>query len=463
MKRLYLRIYVAMLASLAIFGLLAAVLFKVGLERDRERPDERALLAEVIAAVLPPPEAPPDAQRAALERWHRSSGADLGLFDAQRRPIAAAGGPVPAPADGAGDRRGGREPSRDGGPAVWSLRLPDGRWAVARPVDGRAPRPFAWGLLLVALAAAVALGAYPVARRLARRLERLQSGVEALGGGDLSARVPVQGRDEVAGLATRFNEAAARIEALVAAQRALLANASHELRSPLARLRVAASMLAEADGPRRDALVREVEQDVAELDALIDEILLASRLDAGAGIVSEPVDLLAVLAEECARTSAQLSVDPSGPPAAARVPGGSRAAPEPVAAAAVTGDPRLLRRLLRNLLENARRHAAGSPIEVSLRADAAGVRIDVADRGPGVPEAERERIFEPFHRLAGHGESRGGVGLGLALVRQIALRHGADVRCLPRDGGGSLFRVTLPATGAGIQAEGGRRVPTTTG
>jgi signal transduction histidine kinase len=115
----------------------------------------------------------------------------------------------------------------------------------------------------------------------------------------------------------------------------------------------------------------------------------------------------------------------------------------------VDGDPRLLRRLARNLLENARRHGAGAEVEGVLRAGADGPSFEVLDRGPGVPEAERERIFEPFHRLAGHGESAGGVGLGLALVRQIARRHGAEVECLPREGGGSRFRVRFGAASGG--------------
>jgi signal transduction histidine kinase len=111
----------------------------------------------------------------------------------------------------------------------------------------------------------------------------------------------------------------------------------------------------------------------------------------------------------------------------------------------VDGDPRLLRRMVRNLLENARRHGAGTPVEVRAWREASGPAFEVLDRGPGVPEAERERIFEPFHRLAGHGEGSGGVGLGLSLVRQIARRHGASVACLPREGGGSRFAVRFGA------------------
>jgi signal transduction histidine kinase len=110
----------------------------------------------------------------------------------------------------------------------------------------------------------------------------------------------------------------------------------------------------------------------------------------------------------------------------------------------VLGDERLLRRALRNLLENARRYGAGE-IEVFVERAGTGARLSVCDRGPGVPEAFRERIFEAFFRLPGHAEREGGVGLGLSLVRQIAERHGGSVRCEAREGGGSCFVVTLPA------------------
>ena len=433
MRRLYLKIYIAVLASLAIFALLAAIGWKVAFDRERAGSDERALIGELVSELLPASDAPEPLQRAALERWQKRSGVDLALFDAQRRPIASAGRPIPPPASNDGGREGregGWGWSADHGPPVWSVRLPDGRWAVARPWRSRGGPPVAWGALLLALTVAVAIGAYPMVRRLTRRLERLQLGVEALGAGDLSARVPVHGRDEIAALASSFNRSAARIETLVRAQRSLLANASHELRSPLARLRMAAALLAGDTSPevRRAELRREVERNVAELDELVDEILLASRLDSDMPIGREPVDLLALLAEECARVDASLGTESA----------------ESAAQGTVDGDPKLLRRLVRNLLENARRHGEGSAIDVTLRTGPGLVAFDVCDRGPGVPPAERERIFEPFHRLAGHGESSGGVGLGLALVRQIALRHGAGVSCLPRQGGGSCFRVTIP-------------------
>jgi signal transduction histidine kinase len=160
------------------------------------------------------------------------------------------------------------------------------------------------------------------------------------------------------------------------------------------------------------------------LDALIGELLLASRLDALEHLErTEDVDLLALLAEEGARTGAEVSGE----------------------SVCIQGDTRMLRRLMRNLLENAQRYAAGSSIEASVVSlTPAGARLCVADRGPGVPEPERERIFEPFYRPTGLRErGDGGVGLGLALVRQIARHHGGDVRCVPRAGAGTCFEVDL--------------------
>jgi len=201
----------------------------------------------------------------------------------------------------------------------------------------------------------------------------------------------------VAQLAGSFNRAAQRIEELVGAHKSLLANASHELRTPLARIRMALEL-----GKDR----REIERDIAELDTLIDEILLASRLDATRSLETvEEVDLLALAAEEAARYDVEVNGEP----------------------AVMRGDARLLRRAIRNLLENARRHGA-PPIKVSVRKN----EIRVCDGGAGVPPAERERIFEPFN-------SRRGTGLGLALVRQIARRHGGDARCE-----GNCFVITLP-------------------
>ena len=151
-------------------------------------------------------------------------------------------------------------------------------------------------------------------------------------------------------------------------------------------------------------------------------MLLASRLDASNSLDQhEPVDLLGLAAEEAARVDGAVDGIPLS----------------------VSGDERLLRRALRNLLENARRYG-GNEVSVLLERDGDRANVMICDRGPGVPETMRERIFEPFFRLPGHAEQAGGVGLGLSLVKQIAERHGGQVRCQARDGGGSCFLLALP-------------------
>jgi len=418
--RLHWRIWLAVLAGLAAFAVLGALGWKLLGERPYNT--QRQIFAELAAGVLPPAGASGAELRSALEHWSPRLRSHLALYAADGTPLAATRPDMPRPPLERPDEDWVRGP----GGSAYVMQLPDGRFLLASRVSGGGGGP-PLGMLtaLVLLALAVGAATYPVARRLTRRLERLQASVERLGGGDLSARVKIEGRDEIAQLAASFNRAAERIEDLVRAQKSLLANASHELRSPLARVRMAVEMLKDStDAARADRLRAEVERNIVELDALIEEILLASRLEAtdvraGFG----PVDLVALAADAAAQAQVQLQLT-AGP-------------------LTVQGDARLLRRLLRNLLENAERHGGGG-IELTLAAEHDAAVLCVLDRGPGVPADERQRIFEPFYRVAGRAESAGGVGLGLALVRRIAEQHGGSVVCEPRDGGGSLFRVTLP-------------------
>jgi len=294
----------------------------------------------------------------------------------------------------------------------------------ARRHPPRTHLPLLSGLIFLALV--MAIGAYPVARRLTKRLETLAAGVARWGAGDLAYRAPVRGHDEVATLAATFNRAAARVATLVAQQRELLANASHELRSPLARLRMALELVEEEDGrERRAELVEAARDDIVDLDALIEELLLMARTDGRTPRRPlEAVDLGALLDEEAARV---------GTPVAAS------------SAVCIQGDPLMLRHLVRNLLENAERHAAGKEVRASIETGERCLTLVVEDRGPGVPEAERERIFAPFYRLPGARDT--GAGVGLALVRQVARYHGGEARVVAREGGGSRFEVTLPLQG----------------
>ncbi len=417
MRRLYLRIYLAVLVSLVAFALVAGALW-------RHLGDGRGYAFEVAGVlaqnVLPPAGAPAPEQQAALERLAANLRADIALFAADRTRLAAVGAPLAAPDPGR--ERGGW--LRAWGPPAGVIHLRDGRWLVGRVRSEHRPTGAALFVTLGLLALAVGVGAYPAVRRLTTRLERLQAGVESLGGGNLSSRVPIEGRDEVARLAESFNRAAGRIEELVSAHKTLLANASHELRTPLTRIRMAVELLKTAADPARK---HELERDIAELDALIEEILLASRLDAVAALdVDEDVDLLALASEECARYE-QAALE--GQPVTVR------------------GDPRLLRRMIRNLLENARRHGA-PPIDVRVRDAGGSIELTVCDHGPGIPDAEREDAFRPFRRIGGP-EASTGAGLGLALVRQIARRHRGDARYLGRVQSRSCFVVSLPGS-AGV-------------
>jgi two-component system, OmpR family, sensor kinase len=300
---------------------------------------------------------------------------------------------------------------------------PAGETLPARPWLGRGPGGFLWVLAIVALA--VAIGSYPIIRRLTQRLEDLRTGVERWGEGDLSARIEESGSDELAFLAQRFNHAAERVQRLMESHKSLLANASHELRSPLARIRMGIELMDPAAAS--PAFKREIERNIAELDQLIDEILLASRLDAKESDIGtmEPVDVTGLAAEECARAGAEL------------------VATEDNRELVVQGVPKLLRRAMRNLLENARRYSDG-PVTVEVRREGRNAVIRVRDRGPGVPPAERERIFEPFYRLSGMSERHGGVGLGLSLVRSITQRHHGSVSCEDQEGGGACFVLRIP-------------------
>jgi signal transduction histidine kinase len=411
MRHLYQSIYLAMIASLVAVVVVAGGLWRFG---SAQTPVGQGaeFASEFAAAALPDATRPEADQRRAIETLSARLRADITLFDAARQPIAVAG--IPAPAPGPRAEKFGMLHDREG--AAWSLQLPDGRWLVARLPPRHGNPILGLVVFLAAIAGVIALCAYPLVRGLTRRIERLQRGVETLGAGDLAARVKVEGRDEVAQLARGFNAAAGRIESLVGAQRMLLANTSHELRTPLARIKLGLELLEQTNDPKYRAALR---TDLDELDDLIEEILLTSRLGATNELRDvESIDLLALAAEESARHD---DVTASGE------------------SVQIEGEARLLARLLRNLLENAARHGK-PPIEVSVKREEDFAILAVADNGAGVPVAERERVFEAFHQL--NGDARGS-GLGLDIARRIARLHGGDARVVDAPGGGALFEVRL--------------------
>ncbi|MFZ4624150.1 MAG: sensor histidine kinase [Rhodoferax sp.] len=439
LNKLYLRIWLAVVLAVAVLTLLVGWLWRLAAEpplRDVVLQNEAG---QVIGRGRSRPQ-PEDAE----DRPARELPPAGPHYRRLRRGAAApAALPVP-PAELAqpGPVVASAEPERPVGPE-FMLQMHDGQTMrmhlMRAPASFWSRPPFGFAWMLVWVGIAVALATYPIVRTLTRRLERLQDGVQQWGAGDLSIRVSESGQDEIAFLARRFNHAAEHIqtlvqshEALLASQKSLLANASHELRSPLARIRMGLELLGPSATP---AFRNEIARNINELDALIEEILLASRLDAREADVGtvEPVDLIGLAAEECARVDAELDWQP------ARLADNTPVTSELV----VQGVTKLLRRALRNLLENARRHAAGD-IVLTLRQHGDRLEIRVCDRGPGVPEALQERIFEPFYRLPGATERDGGVGLGLALVKSIAVRHGGRAFCENRAGGGACFVIELP-------------------
>ncbi|MBP8287760.1 MAG: HAMP domain-containing histidine kinase [Rhodoferax sp.] len=439
LNKLYFRIWLAVVLAVAVLTLLVGWIWRMAAEPPLRDVVVRNEAGQVIGRGRRPLAPNEITDRPELEsgpQWRQRSPED----PASRARGSRGRGPR---ADADHDMEPGTDQDRPGG-TEFMVRMHDGqtmrmRFLRAPPsIWSRPPFGFAWMLVWVGIA--VALATYPIVRTLTRRLEGLQDGVKQWGDGDLSARVPETGHDEVAFLARRFNHAAERIqtlvqshESLLASQKSLLANASHELRSPLARIRIGLELL----GPAASVEFKsEIARNINELDQLIEEILLASRLDAREADMGtvESVDLIGLAAEECARVGAELDIAASN----AGTTDGSGATE-----LAVQGVAKLLRRAVRNLLENARRHAAGE-IRLQLAQRKGTVVLRVCDRGPGVPSALQERIFEPFYRLPGATERDGGVGLGLALVKSITLRHGGRVFCEDHPGGGACFVIELP-------------------
>jgi signal transduction histidine kinase len=420
-QKLYVRIWLAVVLAVAVLTLLVGWAWRMTAEPPLREVVVRNATGDIIGNGQVRLGRGPEGSA-----WHAD----------QHRPRNAAGAAPPElPLEAENSHDDGQEIALHGkygsGPE-FTVRMNDGQTMhlhLPRPPSGnwRAPFGFFWTLGLVAVA--VALAIYPIVRRLTHRLEALQRNVQRWGDGDLSVRMPTGGMDEVGFLADRFNTAAEQIEtlvktreALLASQKSLLANASHELRSPLTRIRMGLELMGAATSPTAK---NEISRNIGELDQLIDEILLASRLDAKEADLGtvEPVDLVGIAAEECARTQATLDVEVS----AVQVPGVSK----------------LMRRVVRNLLENARRYGAGEVV-LNLRSADGFAVLQVNDRGPGVPAELSERIFEPFYRLPGASEREGGVGLGLALVKSITQRHGGTVQCRNRPDGGACFEVRLP-------------------
>jgi two-component system osmolarity sensor histidine kinase EnvZ len=276
-----------------------------------------------------------------------------------------------------------------------------------------------WGAGLLALALA---GAWLIASNLARPLAALTRAAERIGRGDPHQPLAEEGPRELKTLAAAFNRMARDLESMERERAMVLAGISHDLRTPLSRMRLALEMsgAAKEEMPGDfDAMVA----DIDEIDAIIGQFLDFAR---GVNEDKKPQDLGALLddiADHYTRLGKRIEIrkENIGPLRFARM---------------------AVRRAVSNLVDNALRHAS-EPIEMELRKSASGVVIEVRDRGPGIPAAETERLKRPFTRLDAARSGRGGAGLGLAIVERVARAHGGGLELLPRDGGGLVARLAL--------------------
>jgi len=279
--------------------------------------------------------------------------------------------------------------------------------------------------LLVAIAGALVIlfTSLLLVRRLTRPLARLATAAGQIGRGDAFVPLPETGPREIAVLTQRFNRMAAEISELLTNRTTLFAGISHDLRTPITRMRLALEMLPEATAPE---LVERLCQDLDEMSRLITETLeLARGLEPHA---AELVDLRDFI---------------DGVVTAIRQ-GGGVIEWSPAACCYCPVDTLALQRVLTNLLDNAVRYS-NSPVELHCDCDAVAAVIRVLDRGPGIPEQDRDKVFQPFHRLEGSRSRRtGGSGLGLAITRQLCDVHGWDIQLLPRTGGGTEAHLRIP-------------------
>jgi signal transduction histidine kinase len=468
-KRLYARIYLHFLGVLVVVGIASSIVFATGWRVDFLRNWTVRLAAH--SAHVVGRQADTAARIATVKHISDELGMDVTLRDLDGRIVASTGAEMPALsaedmqhviADGASLLPHRRHwlavaPVRDSTRQVIGFleTTPMHRfapWSVLRPL-----------LMVAVVLLVVGIATFPLARRISRPVERLTEASRRFGAGDLSYRVPLHwlerrnarwrdrknGRrahrhhpelDELVDLSRAWNEMAERIEKLVRGQRELLANVSHELRSPLARIRVALELL--PDDAATEARRRDLAGDLGELEQLIDDVLTTSRLDAtGLPVHIERVsvgDLLGQLAERAAHdpltTGKPVRVDADG-------------------VGEIDADQALLKRALWNLVENAAKYGT-PPIVLDAARDGERVRLSVTDEGAGIPPEDREHVFDPFYRRdkartpGASSEARSGYGLGLTLARRVAEVHGGSIRidATRPDGQGCKITLELPLT-----------------
>ncbi len=308
------------------------------------------------------------------------------------------------------------EPAADGGSYLFV-------WDYGEHVRGLHAKML-W--LLLFLVTGVVCTAYLFQRRLLRPVRLLDDGVQRLSSGDLNVAVPVVTHNEFGALTAAFNTMVGRVKQMIQARDQLLLDVSHELRSPLTRLKVALALLPEDEN--RAGMVG----DLNEMEAMISELLELERLREGRGIRRERQDMVRLLHELHETFN-------SGSPGV-RLLGAAAAIPLDI-------DREKIKTVLRNLLENARKFSLvdSRPIEIEAEEEAGAVIVRVRDDGPGIPDADLPNLFEPFYRVdRSRSRKTGGYGLGLSICRRIMEAHGGSITVTNNRGRGACFVLTFP-------------------
>ena len=443
MGRLFWKFFFAFWLSLLVAG--AAVGTAVWLHNQADRDEIRLLqggpraawVLDTASTILE--SAGPEGLRGLLNRWQRRPWrSQLMVVDRQGRDLLGRSVPAEALASARAARaaHGAEEQVRE-------VALPSGESYLLfvtsdgdahPPRDRRPANPSPMLPILIGLLASLGFSAL-LAWYLSKPLRHLRWALQAVAEGKLDTRVePLMGgrRDEIADLGRDFDRMAQQLQQLMAAQRRLLHDVSHELRSPLARLQAAIGLFRQ-NPARLDTCLERIERESVRLDELVGELLTLSRLEAGGGDAPleslDLMDLIAAIADdarfEAEANGRELNFEGQGE-----------------AVALVRGE--LMHRAFENVIRNAVKYtAAGTCVEVSAKIVAGTLELRVGDRGPGLPDADLAAIFEPFYR-GSNGNAATGFGLGLAIAQRAVQTHGGTIRAVNRAAGGLEMVITLP-------------------
>ncbi len=415
MRSLFARILIWFVAAVLVTGVALLIAAALAFDRDRERAAPFQVIArmQLRAAIHAYESGGPEEARETLEKLLQDTSLECILTDDQGRDLLRNE-----------DRsrllrraRRSRLPFRIGRKLVIDTRSENGEYWLFLIVPSPWSRTWLFHPSFIVVFGLAVLLCYLLATHLTTPVRQLQQAVDRFGGGDFGARVNSVRSDELGDLARTFDRMADRIQQLLAAERRLLQDLSHELRSPLARLGVAAE-LARSEGQREQAL-NQIQKESDRMDALLGELLQVTRTESDpSSLVRETVDVAVLLREIVADAAVE---------AQSRHCSINARIPEQLS---ILANPELLHRAIENVLRNAIRHAPeATGVDVNLNQNDSRVCLIIRDRGPGVPEESLQYLFDPFYRVEpDRGRTRGGVGLGLSISRRAVELHGGTIR-----------------------------------